>query len=131
MRLLLLLTFVLSPTLVQAQMLAPAPDAAAAVANTVLQGRWSGMVLCGNRGWAVIHDVTESGGMATSHYQFVGSSRGDATVSILPSGPDSFVLDATESNVFDYDVRLVDGQLVGTGRGEDCIVRLARFPETP
>ena len=133
MRLILpLLLCILTPGMASAQMMvAPAPGSATQAATGGLAGRWSGMVLCGNRGWAIIHDVTDSNGALSSQYQFVGTSRGEAEVTILPNGPDRFVLDAVESNVYDYDVTLVEGQLIGTARGENCIVRLARFPETP
>lgn len=127
-----LLLFILTPGIASAQMMvAPAPGGAAQSAPGGLEGRWSGMVRCGNRGWAVTHDVTDSNGALSSQYEFVGASRGEAEVTILPNGPDRFVLDAVESNVYDYDVTLIEGQLIGTARGEDCIVRLARFPETP
>ena len=94
-----------------------------------IEGYWAGYVHCDRRGWAVFHHIQDSSGRMTSDYRYFGGNAGSATVDIFSAGQ-SFLFDAQESNVYDYQYDLVDGELIGVGRGEDCSSRLRRVTKT-
>ena len=94
-----------------------------------IKGYWAGYVHCDRRGWAVFHHIQDFSGRMTSDYRYFGGITGSATVDIFSAGQ-SFIFDAQESNVFDYQYDLVDGELIGVGRGEDCSSRLRRVTKT-
>lgn len=90
-----------------------------------IEGYWAGYVHCDRRGWAVFHHIEDFSDRMTSDYRYFGGNAGSATVDIFSAGQ-SFVFDAQETNVYDYQYELVDGELIGVGRGQDCSSRLRR-----
>ena len=113
----------------EAQIIRATPDQAAATSAVV--GLWSGYLLCDDSGYAMFYDIKVSGGSLVARLDYYGNSKGDRLIDVIDLGNNSFIFDARPSDANDYNLKLIDGFLVGEKRSgmrnDTCALRLARF----
>lgn len=93
-------------------------------ANPLL-GQWEGYLICGGRGWAIFHTISDVDGQLKSAMQSFQSKRREREADIFLSG-DRVVIDVRDSEAYDYEYTLSENRMTGVGRGVDCTTKLWR-----
>ncbi len=90
-----------------------------------IEGYWVGLDVCEGKAYAEFIELRNESGRIKGTYWWLGTSAGATEIDVLNNGAE-YVFDAVDPDVLDFDYSFQNGNLVGRGRGYNCLSQLWR-----